>query len=196
MHGSFDHVAVSYPASGNKVLTSTHIFHILYLLSLHWHSSIIAYLGPSVSLSVFALIRLCSFSLLLWLQLTPHSPYSQWYYRGTAPVVTVLWFDATARLVNASVSKISKESMWTAVPLDFKYRAKMVIDVFAYRLGTGLAAIVGSLPIVETFPVWLEGTQSHIVAGCVMCVVWLGAAGVMGREIERALVAAKKSKLE
>ena len=131
-------------------------------------------------------VRLAAAGVISYLQAGKGRPECDWYYRfPQTQVQTVLWFDAAARMTNLTVSKVSKETMWATVPKDVKYRAKIVIDVFAYRLGTSLAAILGDLPISGFMPMF-AGVEDHMVCGMAMCLVWIYYSYVLGEEIQRA----------
>ena len=149
--------------------------------------ALLTFLGPAASLSIYAFVRVITFSTIPSLQTMRSTPASIWYHSApNGQILTILWFDVLSRLVNQTVSKISKETLWSTVPMEIKYRAKIVVDVFAYRLGTGLAALLGNIPINEWIPA-LHHAQSHIVTGVLMCIAWLYTAAIMGTEIVKAV---------
>ena len=157
-------------------------------------SAFISYFGPTVSMMSVCCVRLTAAAVISYLQAGKGRPECDWYYRlPQTQVQTVMWFDAAARMTNLTVSKVSKETMWATVPKDVKYRAKIVIDVFAYRLRTSLAAILGDLPIVSLFPAF-AGVEDHMVCGLMMCVVWIYCSYVLGEEIRRSGESRKRSK--
>ena len=157
-------------------------------------SAFISYFGPTVSMMSVCCVRLAAAGVISYLQAGKGRPECAWYYRfPQTQVQTVLWFDAAARMTNLTVSKVSKETMWAGVPKDVKYRAKIVIDVFAYRLGTSLAAILGDLPIASALPIF-TGVEDHMVCGVAMCLVWMYCSYVLGEEIRRNSESRKRPK--
>ena len=140
------------------------------------------------------LVRLLAAGVISYLQAGKGRPECEWYYSfPQSQVQTVLWFDAAARMTNLTVSKVSKETMWASVPKDVKYRAKIVVDVFAYRLGTSLAALLGDVPIVSLLT-FLHGVEDHMICGILMCVVWIYCSYVLGEEIKRISDSRRRSK--
>ncbi len=95
----------------------------------------------------------------------------------TLAVVSV--FEATRRASNFALSKPARETLFTVVSRDEKYKAKGVIDTFVYRGGDTVGTLADKLGAVLAFP-----------AGAVaipLGAIGLGVAGWLGwRERQRA----------
>jgi AAA family ATP:ADP antiporter len=89
---------------------------------------------------------------------------------GLFPVLTVLTvFEATRRAGNFALTKPARETLFTVVPREDKYKAKAGIDTFVYRggdsIGTGIDGLLARLgaPVaavaipVGLIGVWLAG---------------------------------------
>jgi AAA family ATP:ADP antiporter len=89
---------------------------------------------------------------------------------GFFPVLTVLTvFEATRRAGNFALTKPARETLFTVVPREDKYKAKAGIDTFVYRggdsIGTGIDGLLARLgaPVaavaipVGLIGVWLAG---------------------------------------
>jgi len=122
-------------------------------------SALTAALGTRLSCALSALGRLALFSSILALQLRCPLLPSGWadaYFspsRGASVVAALLAADVSCRVLNHSASKPLKESLWTLVPPHrHRYTAKLVIDVFAHRLGTTAAASLSRLDLTALLP--------------------------------------------
>ena len=122
-------------------------------------SALTAALGTRLSCALSALGRLALFSSILALQLRCPLLPSGWaaaYFspsRGASIVAALLAADVSCRVLNHSASKPLKESLWTLVPPHrHRYTAKLVIDVFAHRLGTTAAASLSRLDLTALLP--------------------------------------------
>lgn len=131
----------------------------------------------SVALSAFG--RLALFACVLALQSRWHGGASDWYFSGvsTVPIVVLLIGDICCRILNQTASKPLKESMWTFVDPALRYRAKIVIDVFAHRCGTSAAALLSSAPTLAPY-------DAHIGWGFVMALVYAAVALLLGTSID------------
>ena len=122
-------------------------------------SALTAALGTRLSCALSALGRLALFSSILALQLRCPLLPSGWadaYFspiHGASVVAALLAADVSCRVLNHSASKPLKESLWTLVPPHrHRYTAKLVIDVFAHRLGTTAAASLSRLDLTALLP--------------------------------------------
>ena len=131
----------------------------------------------SVALSAFG--RLALFTCVLALQSRWHRGASDWYFSGvsTMPIVVLLIGDICCRILNQTASKPLKESMWIFVDPALRYRAKIVIDVFAHRCGTSAAALLSNAPTLAPY-------DAHIGWGFVMALVYTAVALLLGKAIE------------
>lgn len=61
-------------------------------------------------------------------------------------IVALVIFDATQRAVQRAIMRPARETLWTVVSREEKYKAKAFIDTFVYRGGDGVGAVTeGSL---------------------------------------------------
>jgi hypothetical protein len=94
-------------------------------------------------------LRLLSF----WGYFLVHShlvPQLSAWYKSTpvAPVTFVVVSDLVCRLAAQTLAKPVRESLWVLIPKQTKYRAKIIVDVLAHRVGTSLAAFLSHVPII------------------------------------------------
>jgi hypothetical protein len=74
---------------------------------------------------------------------------SAWYNSTpVAPVSFVVVSDLVCRLAAQTLAKPVRESLWVLIPKQTKYRAKIIVDVLAHRVGTSLAAFLSHVPII------------------------------------------------
>lgn len=127
------------------------------------------------SVALSAVGRLMLFTCVLGLQSRWHYGASSWYFSGisTVPIIALLIGDISCRILNQTASKPLKESMWTYVPPSYKYRAKIIIDVFAHRCGTSAAALLSSAPMLAPY-------DAHIGWGFLISLVYVDVALQLG----------------
>ena len=102
-----------------------------------------------MALNSAPLARFISFFGLFIMQSNLFPFLSAWYISTpTLCVQYVIISDLICRLGVQSVTKPVRESLWVLIPKDSKYRAKIIIDVFAHRVGTSTAAFLANLPIL------------------------------------------------
>ena len=85
------------------------------------------------------------------------------------PLLLAAALNVAQQSVSYSINQSSKELLYTPCAEAIKYRAKAVIDMFVFRLGDALAALL--LLLLHTFlglPTW-----TSLVAGCLCMVFWL-----------------------
>jgi hypothetical protein len=118
-------------------------------LQLLFTGKIISYMGPVGAYCLSSLGRQLQFILLLgvscapvWMDSWSHASFE---YR----VSLVVYSDLICTMVSHTLIKPLREVVWMGVPSTcmYKSRSKVIIDVFAHRIGTTLAAFVSTLPI-------------------------------------------------
>jgi hypothetical protein len=93
--------------------------------------------------------------------------------------------DISCRVANQTASKPLKESIWTLAPVTLKYRAKIVIDVFAHRAGTSVAAILSKFdPGPLLLRQWKGNIENHIFWGAISSFVYVIVAISLGATID------------
>lgn len=151
-------------------------------------------LGTRMSCALSAAGRLVLFGSVLWLQSGLHPQAYNWYLGPQAGkfVVTVLLVgDISCRIMNQTASKPLKESIWSLASSKAKSRAKIVIDVFAHRLGTSAAALLSGLDVIAMAGLARTGreagvsaVETHIAWGAAASVVYVGVAWALGQDID------------
>ncbi|MEM8835230.1 MAG: MFS transporter [Planctomycetota bacterium] len=114
--------------------------------------------GVGSLLAVVPAVSLVGFS---WLTLAPS-------------LLAVTVFEATRKACNYGVSKPARETLFTVVSRDEKYKAKGVIDTFVYRTGDSVGTLVDK-PI-HAAAVALAAVALPLAALGVGLAVWLGLA--------------------
>jgi hypothetical protein len=148
---------------------------------------ITATLGTRMSCALSAMGRLILFTSILFLQSGVIRDASNWYLSsqaGPLVVVVLLIGDITCRVANQTASKPLKESIWTLAPVTLKYRAKIVIDVFAHRAGTSFAAILSKFDAGPLLKHWKGNVENHIFWGAISSIVYVFVAFSLGATIE------------
>ena len=151
-------------------------------------------LGTRMSCALSAAGRFVLFALVLWLQSGLHPYASNWYLgpqAGTLVVAVLLVGDVSCRIMNQTASKPLKESIWSLASSKAKSRAKIVIDVFAHRVGTSAAALLSGLDVIAMTGLARTGreagvsaVETHIAWGAVTSVVYVGVAWALGANID------------
>jgi len=142
-------------------------------------AAITTLLGSRFSCALAAVGRLVLFSVVLVAQSGWHTQLSAWYSSTTSTVVIFLLVGDTAcRVLNQTASKPLKESLWKFVDSKLKVRAKIVVDVFAHRLGTSAAGILSNLGAI-----WWKG-DGHIFCGCLFSAFYVYTALSLGSCLE------------
>jgi MFS family permease len=142
-------------------------------------ATITSMLGSRFSCALAAFGRLLLFSVVLAAQSGWHTRLSAWYSSTTSSVVIFLLVGDTAcRVLNQTTSKPLKESLWKFVDSKVKVRAKIIVDVFAHRLGTSAAGILSNLGVLS----WKA--DGHILCGCLFSTFYVYTALSLGSCLE------------
>jgi AAA family ATP:ADP antiporter len=96
---------------------------------------------------------------------------------ATSPTLWVYAaFEAVRSTVNYAVARPARETLYTLVSREERYKAKAFIDTFVYRAGDGLAAAASG--VLALFAVGLAGTA---LAAIPVAFLWLANAVRLGR---------------
>jgi hypothetical protein len=151
-------------------------------------SMIAKYAGPTVALSFAPLFRFASFVGFFLVQSKLFPSLTAWYHSSPAtPVTFVIISDLLCRIATQSVSKPVRESLWTHVPKTTKYRAKILVDVLAHRVGTSVAAFLANIAFAAALKSVLPPSlgdlfvvQDHIFIGLFATAAFCGCSFSLG----------------
>ena len=127
---------------------------------------IMSRLGVGVALAMLPVICLLGFAALAW-----------------APVLAVLVvFQVLRRAMNYGISKPARETLYTVVSRDEKYKAKSFIDTFVYRGSDALGAGVYAVITGNAVGLSIAGVA---VAAIPLAVVWVAVSFLLGNKQRR-----------
>jgi hypothetical protein len=114
-------------------------------------------IGPQGSLALMPVIRLCGLIGLAW-----------WHRisNGAPPnLIIFLMLDECTRVMNLSIAKPVRESLWRGLSNEARYEAKPIVDTLANRWGAGSAAFCVS--VLSKTLLWVgmaaAGTEPQLV---------------------------------
>jgi AAA family ATP:ADP antiporter len=147
--------------------------------------------GTEARASVFAAIETASQTLTILLQVFLTGRLMRWLGVGAmlavVPLITMLGFtalgllptlalvtvfEATRRAGNFALSKPARETLFTVVPREDKYKAKSAIDTFVYRGGDTLGTLADKAVAIVALPAAVLAVPLA-VAGVALA-AWLG----------------------
>ncbi|GMH56819.1 hypothetical protein TrVE_jg10588 [Triparma verrucosa] len=139
-------------------------------------------LGVRGTLALMPLVRLvCVIALFVW-KIWLKKPVGLWIF---------IVLDESTRIINLSVAKPVRESLWRGLSNEARYEAKPLVDTVANRWGGGSAAF---LVTVLSKVIGKEGVMGMC---CGICAWWVGVAfnlGMVRRKIDEELERQNKDK--
>jgi ATP:ADP antiporter, AAA family len=134
------------------------------LVQLFITAQLIKRLGIGITLCVFPLVTVLGFAALAWV--SDQSGYEPWQIFAVFAI-----FNALHRASRYAIIRPARETLFSVVTRQEKYKAKPIIDVFFYRGGDVAGAGVVSILAAATIGIW-----GMVMVAAPLAVLWSGLA--------------------